>query len=133
METRTLELRLRGFGAEPRPALIELDILSAAERAKRAAMTFGAGLLAALIALPIPLVHFVFVPGALATGAALGAMRLRQQEIFRNARGSCPYCGAEQRFTVLGRFKLPKKLHCESCHQQLILEEPTTSPQHSPT
>jgi hypothetical protein len=133
MEIRTLHLRLRGFGAEPAPALVELDILSAAERLKRAAMTFGAGLVAALIALPIPLVHFVFVPGALATGAALGAIRLRQREIFRNASGSCPYCAVEQRFTVLGRFKLPKKLHCASCHQQLMLEAPTTGPLHSPT
>jgi hypothetical protein len=126
MEVRTLQLRLRGFGAEPAPALVELDILSAAERLKRAAMTFGAGVIAALIALPIPLVHFVFVPGALVTGATLGTLRLRQREIFRNARGSCPFCAAEQGFTVLGRFKLPKKLHCASCHRQLTLEEPTT-------
>jgi hypothetical protein len=125
MEVRTVELSLRGFGSAPTTALVELDILTRAERFKRAASIFAAGLIAALIALPIPLVHFVFVPGALTAGVALGAMRLRQDEIFRSASGPCPYCAAEQRFTVMGRFKLPKKLHCEYCQHALMLVDPT--------
>jgi hypothetical protein len=126
MEVRTLELSLHGFGAEPAPALVQVDILSSAQRMKRAAWTFGAGVVAALVALPIPLVHFVFVPGALTAGIGLGISRLRQREIFRSARGSCPFCGAEQSFSVMGKFSLPKKLHCQSCQRQLMLETPTT-------
>ena len=126
MEIRTVELDLRGFGAQPARAVAELEILNRRERLKRAAVIFGAGVTAALIALPIPLVHFVFVPGALVTGVTLAVLRLRQGEVFRGVSASCPLCGKEQRFTLMGRFKLPRKLHCGSCHHQLVLEAATT-------
>jgi hypothetical protein len=126
MEVRTVELALRGFGAPPARAVAQLEILNRRERTRRAAVTFGAGLVAALIALPIPLVHFVFVPAALATGVILGLLRLRQGEVFRGVSASCPMCGKEQSFSVMGRFKLPRKLHCEACHHQLVLDAATT-------
>jgi hypothetical protein len=126
MEVRRLQLMVRGFGAKPTVAAVELDVLTRTDRFKRAGMALGAGLVAALIALPIPLVHFVFVPAALAAGIVVGTLRLRQQDIFGSARGSCPYCGTEQNFTVMGRFKLPKKLYCASCQRQLMLETTTT-------
>jgi hypothetical protein len=126
MEVRTLHLQLRAFGADPALGVVELDVLTSGERLKRAGLTFGAGLIAALIALPIPLVHFVFVPGALTAGIAIGIVRLRQGEVFRGASGACPYCAVQQRFTVMGPFKLPKKLHCGSCQRQLTLEDTTT-------
>ena len=126
MEARVLELPLTGFGAAPTTARVELDILSRGDRLKRSAAIFGLGLLAALIALPIPLVHFVFVPGAVLAGAVLSIRRLHQGEIFRSASGPCPYCATEQSFTVLGRFTLPKRLYCEACHQQLVLGGSTT-------
>jgi hypothetical protein len=126
METRTIELALRGFGAPPARAVAELEVLNRRERLRRAAVTFGAGLIAALIALPIPLVHFVFVPAALVTGLTLGLLRLRQGEVFRGVSAPCPICGKEQRFTVMGRFKLPRKVHCEACQHQLVLDAATT-------
>lgn len=126
MELRSLELRLRAFGAEATAARVELDILSPADRLKRAATILGFSVIAAAIALPIPLVHFVFVPGALVAGIVMAIVRLSQGEVFRSANGSCPYCGVEQAFTVMGRFRLPKKLHCEACQRQLMLEGSTT-------
>ena len=126
MERRRQELAVRGFGAQPTTAVVVLDILNHAERMRRAGAILGAGVIAALIALPIPLVHFVFVPGALIAGITMAAIRMRQQEVFRSAEGACPYCGAEQQFSVMGRFKLPKQLHCTSCQRQLTLDEPTT-------
>lgn len=126
MEVRTVELQLRGFGAPPARALAELQVLDRRDRVKRAALILGAGVVAALIALPIPLVHFVFVPGALIAGATLAVLRLRQGEVFRGVSASCPYCGTEQRFTIMGRFRLPRTVHCESCHRQLVLDAATT-------
>lgn len=126
MEVRTLRLQLRAFGVPPTAAVVELNVLTPGERLKRAGIIFGIGLTAALIALPIPLVHLFFVPGALLAGTLIAAVRLRQDEIFRSAAGACPFCGAEQRFTVMGRFKLPKNLHCESCGRPLTLEGSTT-------
>jgi hypothetical protein len=133
MEVRSLQGSLRGFGAKPTVAHIELETLTLADRSKRAATIFGLGLVLALIAIPIPLVHFVLVPGALLVGAVLALIRLGQTEIFRTATGRCPFCGTEQSFSVIGRFRLPKKLYCSSCQRQLLLEQPTTERPHSPT
>jgi hypothetical protein len=126
MEIRLLELPLRAFGAQPTAARVELDVLTPSDRLKRAATILGISLIAAVIALPIPLVHLVFVPGVLLAGIVLSIIRLRQGEIFRSASGSCPYCATEQKFTVMGTFRLPKTLHCQACQRQLVLEGATT-------
>ena len=124
---------MTGFGAAPTPARVEILTLSPVDRIKRAAVIFGAALLGTAIAILIPLVHFVLVPAALVLGTVFALLRLRQREIFRSAGGRCPFCSTEQSFTVMGRFKLPKKLYCSSCRRQLMLNEPTTEPPHSPT
>lgn len=121
METRTQRLRLKGFGAPPADAEAELAVLSAPERLWRAGLTFGAFVALALIAIPIPVVHFVLVPGALLLGAGLAVVRLGQSEVFRGVEGRCPFCGTGQHFTVLGRFRLPRTVHCASCQRELEL------------
>lgn len=123
MEVRALELPLKGFGAPASQARVELAVLSRAERLRRAGLILGWFLLVALIAIPIPIVHFVLVPGSLILGIVLATGSLRHGELFRQAHGSCPFCGAEQSFTVMGRFRLPKTLHCATCHRALVLEE----------
>lgn len=133
MEVRSLELPVKAFGAEPTAARVEITALGPADRLKRAAVAAGLSLLVAIIAVPIPLVHFVLVPGALLLGIGFAIVRLRQHEIFRTARGRCPFCGMEQDFSVMGSFRLPKQLHCLSCQRQLTLESPTTAPRRSPT
>lgn len=133
MEVRSLELPLKGFGAPATRAQVEFYSLSPAERLKRAAVIFGAFMLAAVVFLPVPLVHLVIVPGALVLGVVFALVRLNQREIFRSVVGQCPFCGAEQRFTALGRFRVPKTLNCSNCQRQLVLEEPTSGPRHSPT
>jgi hypothetical protein len=119
---RTIELRLHGFGTPPAPARAEVAELSRAERLKRAAVVFGAFIAVAVIALPIPIVHFVLVPGGLLLAVTLGLLRLREGEVFRAVDGRCPFCGAEQAFQVLGRFRLPREVDCAACHRRLTLE-----------
>jgi hypothetical protein len=133
VEVRSIQLPLKGFGAPATEAQVEFYELSPSDRLKRAAGIFGAFLVAALVFLPVPLVHLVIVPGALVLGVVFAMVRLRQREIFRSVVGRCPFCGAEQRFTALGKFRVPKTLNCSTCQRQLILEEPTTELQHSPT
>ena len=118
MTTRTLNVPLKGFGAPATDAAVQLAVL---DRVKRAAVVFLAFLLVAVGAIPIPLVHFVLVPLALLLGFGFGASRLRQREIFRHVEGRCPFCGTQQTFTVMGRFYLPKRLHCGNCQQELEL------------
>jgi hypothetical protein len=123
VNTRTIELRLKGFGAPPGDARAEVAELTPAERLKRAGAMFGAFVAVAVVALPIPIVHFVLVPGGLLLAVALGGARLGQGRIFRGATGRCPFCGTEQQFSLFGRFRLPRRVDCVSCHRRLMLEE----------
>jgi len=120
--TRTLELRLHGFGAPPAPARAEIAELAAADRFKRAAVVFGAFVAVAIVALPIPIVHFMLVPCGLLLAFVLGGLRLREDAIFRDVSGGCPFCGTEQHFPLFGRFRLPKDVHCANCGRKLTLE-----------
>jgi hypothetical protein len=113
---------LKGFGAAPSRAELVIESLRFKDRIRRAAPAFGAGALLALIALPLPLVHFVLVPGALVLGLVAGALRLNQREIIRSAEGSCPYCGTPQRLGLAGRvFRLPREVFCDKCRRPLDL------------
>ena len=133
MDVRSIELPLKGFGAPATLAQVEFYTLSPGDRLKRAAVIFGAFLVAAVVFLPVPLVHLVIVPGALVLGVVFALVRLRQREVFRSVVGQCPFCGAEQRFTALGSFRVPKTLNCSACQRQLVLEDSTSEPQRCPT
>ncbi|HET9039409.1 MAG TPA: hypothetical protein VFN40_04530 [Gemmatimonadales bacterium] len=122
MITRIIDLQLRGFGAPPATARAEIAELSPADRLKRAAVVFGAFIAVAVIALPIPIVHFVLVPAGLLLAITLGAWRLGESVIFRGVEGRCPLCGAEQQFHLMGRFRVPRALDCEHCRRRLTLE-----------
>jgi hypothetical protein len=121
MTIRTPNVSLKGFGASPTDAEVQLAVLDPGDRVKRAAVVFLAFILIAVGAIPIPLVHLVMVPLALLLAFGFGANRLRQREIFRHVEGRCPFCGTEQTFTVMGRFHLPKRLHCGNCQRELEL------------
>jgi hypothetical protein len=122
METREVPVQVKGFGAAPATAVVDIEVLSGSDRLKRAAWMLAVSVAVALIALPIPLVHFILVPGALLGGLLLAGNRLTVSEIFRRAVGRCPFCGTEQNFPVMGRFRLPKRAHCVECGRELSLE-----------
>jgi hypothetical protein len=119
---RVIDLRLSGFGAPPAIARAEVAELAPSERAKRAAVVFGAFIAVAIIALPIPIVHFFMVPGGLILAFVFGSLRLREGTVFQAVNGRCPFCGTEQSFPLFGRFRLPKDVHCANCGRRLTLE-----------
>lgn len=122
MPVRPLSASLKGFGCAPTPADVVVETLELRQRLSRAGTVAALGLAAALVALPIPLVHLIFVPGALLAGLILGVRRLGQREIFRSAEGTCPCCGARQKLGLAGRaFHLPREIHCNSCGRSLDL------------
>jgi hypothetical protein len=123
MTTRSIQLRLHGFGAPLAQARAEVAELTPRDRLRRAAVIFGAFIAVAIIAIPIPIVHFVVVPGGLLLAVVLGALRLREGAIFRGVQGRCPFCGTEQQFALFGRFRLPKEVHCAKCGRKLTLDE----------
>jgi hypothetical protein len=123
MATETVHARLRGFGVPPTSSTIVVEHLAAGQRLARAAVALVLGVAAAAVALPIPIVHFVLVPGSLLLGLIFAGARLTQRDIVRSAEGSCPFCGALQRLGLAGRkFRLPRRVHCSSCGRELDLD-----------
>ncbi|HTG50104.1 MAG TPA: hypothetical protein VL915_06380 [Gemmatimonadales bacterium] len=123
MTTQTVNATLRGFGTPPTAAMLVIERLTPGRRLGRAAAVFGLGLAAAAIALPIPIVHFVLVPGSFLAGLILAGVRLSQREIVLSAEGACPFCGTRQRLGLAGRkYRLPRRVHCSSCGQELDLD-----------
>jgi hypothetical protein len=122
MTNRSLTVPLTGFGCPATEAHVVVENLGLRARLARAGTVGGAGLALALIALPIPLVHFVLVPAALLLGIILGAIRLGQREIFSSAEGTCPFCGTRQRLGLAGRvFRLPRRVYCNNCQREMDL------------
>ena len=121
MQTRSVDALLEGFGAPPSTATIRIQVLSLRDRLRRAGLAAGAGLVLAIIFVPVPIVHFMAVPAALAGGFGFGAVRLTQREIVQRAQGTCPLCGHQQPFTLMGRFRLPRTVFCARCGKDLTL------------
>jgi hypothetical protein len=124
MERRSLNVALKGFGSESTAAHVVVESLDFRQRAMRGALILAGGVALAVIAIPIPLVHFVLVPGSLLLGLILGVVRFRQREIFWLAEGACPFCGTQQRLGLAGRvFRLPRQVFCKNCGRPLDLGE----------
>jgi hypothetical protein len=124
MTTREIQLPIRGFGASPSSATLEVGTLSGRERIRRGATAVGIGVLIALMVLPIPIVHFAVPPMAILGGCVVGIRRLLQKEIITGARGVCPFCGAEQTLGLSGSsFHLPRDLKCRSCLKLLRIDK----------
>jgi hypothetical protein len=128
MRTRAFELPLTSVGSPPSSAQVEVGVLDQPDRLRRAGMALAGGLVAALVVLPIPIVHFFAVPGALIAGVVLAARRLRDRETFKDVRGRCPHCGGEQQFNVFGGVHLPKRVDCPGCHHDLYLQPTVLEP-----
>lgn len=124
MARRTLTLPLKGFGSPATQARVEVESLTLGQRVMRSIVILAAGLALAVVALPIPLVHFVLVPVSLILGLVVGMQRFRQRELFWRAEGSCPFCGTQQRLGLSGRvFRLPRQVFCRNCGRGLDLGE----------
>lgn len=122
MAKRALTAPLKGFGSPATVAHVEVETLTLQQRVVRSLVIIGLATGLAVVALPIPLVHFVLVPASLILGLVMGMNRFRQREIFLLARGSCPFCGTEQRLGLAGRaFRLPRQVHCKNCGRALHL------------
>ncbi len=116
-------LSLRGFGRPSTPATVVVRALGPIDRLRRGGAILGAGLGAALVTLPIPLVHLFVPPAGLLLGLVFGVRRMTQREIFQSAEAACPFCHSSQRLGLAGSaFRLPRNVTCSSCLQPLSLE-----------
>jgi hypothetical protein len=77
---------------------------------------------AAIVAIFIPLAHFLLVPALLVAGPLLAVARLREERTLVAAHGVCPGCGHEQSFAARGRFHERFAVRCAACRREIVLE-----------
>ena len=117
-----LPASLTVFGAPPTRATVTVDLQSVGRRAARAVAALAACWALAVVAVFIPLAHFVLVPGLFVTGLWLATNRAREDWRLVGVRGVCPRCGLAQEFQPGGRLRGKRTVDCPNCRNRLVLE-----------
>jgi hypothetical protein len=120
-ETRSVRVRLTAFGAPPTSARATVLRQGPAQRTRRALIGLGVFWAPAMLAVFIPIAHFILVPTLLLAGLVFAAVRLREDSRLLGVRGDCPRCGIEQDFPAGGRFRRSGAIDCPRCHTRLTL------------
>lgn len=119
--------------AETRPILIENDAgairhgelrvrkFSGRERWLRALGMLGALWGLAVVAVFIPIAHFVLVPGLLLAGPVLAVLRYRAGEVVEGACGECPTCGRAITVVLDPAARLPLWTYCPPSNDPICL------------
>ena len=85
------------------------------ERTVRALQGGGALFGLAVLAIFIPIAHFVLVPGFLIGAVVLALRRLHERASIVALTGTCPRCREERTFDAHGPFKPETKTTCPVC------------------
>jgi hypothetical protein len=112
---------LTAFGAAPTGARVTIAAQTVGRRVARALRVLGGLWGAAVLAVFIPIAHFVLVPTLLVLGAVLGALRMRQDRVIVSVVGPCPRCGRAGEFPLDTRRVTSQKLTCPGCHTNVDL------------
>jgi hypothetical protein len=120
-DARVVPAHLTAFGAPPTPALITVVDLPGAARLRRAAAGLAACWGAAAVAVFLPILHFVLVPGLTVGGIVAAIVLGRQAQRVTEVRGRCPRCSSEERFEAGGRMQPTRRVDCPRCHTNVTL------------
>jgi hypothetical protein len=119
--------------AESRPILIENDAgascvgmlrirkFSDKERWQRALAMLGIMWGLAVVAVFIPIAHFVLVPGFLVAGPVTAVLRYRAGELVEGATGECPTCGQPMTLPLDPAARLPLWTYCTAANDPVRL------------
>jgi hypothetical protein len=112
------------LGKPPTPARATILARGPRERTLRALRALGACWGLAIVAVFIPVLHFVLVPSLLLAGPLIASSLNQERVTVIEARGACPACAHEQT-VALGRGARPRiDFRCEKCGRPLALALP---------
>lgn len=94
------------------------------DRMRRAALGLGACWGAAILAVFLPVLHFILVPALIVAGPLVLLSQLRQHVTIVDVEGPCPACGAAIREKLNRDARLPIELRCEQCRRALQVRLP---------
>jgi hypothetical protein len=107
------------FGSPPTKATLALRSVGTGRRLARALGGLVLCWTATLVAVFIPVAHFVLVPGLAIAGVVWAVSRLRERERVLWIHGTCPRCGREEDFVPAGRSGRQLTVDCPSCFNRL--------------
>jgi len=90
-------------------------------RTLRAARTLAACWGLAVVAVFLPLLHFVLVPGLLVLGPVLAWSRLREECTLVRVDGACPACALPLHEKLGHPWRERTLTRCDGCSRQLML------------
>jgi hypothetical protein len=102
------------------PATVRVLGHDARDRARRAMLGLGACWGAAILAVFLPLLHFILVPGPL-----VALSQLKQRVTILDVTGPCPACGNPIHESLMSDSRVPLSLRCEKCRRALTVKLPT--------
>ena len=107
---------------QPVPATVEVRELASGRRAFRGARTWVLCWIAAAACVPIPILHFILVPGFLILGPILGWRASRATSLVVGGSFRCARCSAEQSIGT-PEVAWPAEVSCSDCGVGLELRK----------
>ncbi len=103
-----------------------LKIFSRGERVRRSLVVFSIWFVVALMAIAVPLLHFVLVPLFVFVGLVHASFRWGVISGILSGSGTCPACGAG--FVIAAKpDRWPFGELCDGCSRQLVVTKLTSS------
>lgn len=116
MATKTqMAVLLKDGEGNDNEAILHYTAYSATDRIRRALFALIGCWAIAAASLPIPIGHFVLVPGFLIAGPVIAFLRLRMAESKEYVIGVCPRHNEEATFKLENTDTLPRYTYCPDC------------------
>jgi len=106
------------------PATVNVIQHGRPDRLRRAAKAWAGCWGAAIVAVFLPVLHFVLVPALLIGGPLYAMVMMREKVTVLGADGNCPACGALQHPRPKAGASDRMEFRCESCRRALLLKLP---------
>lgn len=124
MPDRNVTVTLESSGGKRNSASGVLHLYSTGERALRTVLWLVAGLTAAAVLIPVPVVHLLGIPAVLILGIVFASRQLAAVARLQPLSLDCPNCNARNR--VGGGLGVRKgvdavDINCDSCRRGLTL------------
>lgn len=119
-----------GDGSRETQGEVTLQFWDQKARFRRAAQTWAACWGGAIIAVLIPLVHFILVPTLLLAGPIAASIIYGQKDVVLGGTGTCPHCGKP--FDIVrNKLSWPLSDICASCQKEakIFPDEPQAASQ----
>jgi hypothetical protein len=106
------------------PAVVSVRQHGKPDRLRRAAKAWAGCWGGAIVAVFLPVLHFILVPALLVGGPLYAMVMMREKVTVLGADGDCPACGATQHPQLKTGASATMAFRCESCRRALELRLP---------